>query len=105
MFRDVLYMTVSGRVGVWGGGRDASQEAKYVESWPDTTSAWAGWNRFDIPVDRYGGVHSLPLCTIRTLGLLLVTRLASRKILIEQNIKKLTGPALYVLCGCNPEAK
>jgi hypothetical protein len=33
------------------------QEAKYVESWPNTTSAWAGWSRFDIPVNRYGGVH------------------------------------------------
>jgi hypothetical protein len=39
------------------------QEAKYVERWPNTTSAWAGWSRFDIPVDRYGGVHSLLLCT------------------------------------------
>jgi hypothetical protein len=36
-----------------------AQEAKYVESWPSTTSAWAGWSRFDIPVDRYAGVHSL----------------------------------------------
>ncbi len=35
------------------------REAKYVESWLNTTSAWAGWSRFDIPVDRYGGVHSL----------------------------------------------
>jgi hypothetical protein len=34
-----------------------SQEAKYVECWPNTTSAWAGWSRFDIPVDRYGGVR------------------------------------------------
>ncbi len=34
-------------------------EAKYVERWPSTTSAWAGWNRFDIPVDRHGGIHSL----------------------------------------------
>jgi hypothetical protein len=25
------------------------QEAKYVKSWPYTTSAWAGWSRFDIP--------------------------------------------------------
>ncbi len=33
------------------------QEAKHVESWPNTTSAWAGWSRFDIPVDRYAGVH------------------------------------------------
>jgi hypothetical protein len=30
---------------------------------------------------------------------LAATRLASRKILIEQNIKKRTGPALCVLCG------
>jgi hypothetical protein len=34
----------------WGGGRHASQEAKYVERWPNTTSALAGWSRFDIPV-------------------------------------------------------
>jgi hypothetical protein len=27
------------------------------------------------------------------------TRLASRKIFVEQNIKKRTGPALCVLCG------
>ncbi len=39
------------------------QEAKYVERWPNTTSAWAGWSRFDIPVDRYGGVYSLLICT------------------------------------------
>jgi hypothetical protein len=45
-----------------------NQEANYVESWPNTTSAWAGWSRFDIPVDRYGGVHSLLICTSRTLG-------------------------------------
>ncbi len=32
-------------------------------------------------------------------GLLPATRLASRKILIEQNIKKRTAPALCVLCG------
>jgi hypothetical protein len=42
--------------------KSASQEAKYVESWPSTTSAWAGWSRFDIPVDRYGGVYSLLIC-------------------------------------------
>jgi hypothetical protein len=41
-----------------------AQEAKYVESWPNTTSARAGWSRFDIPVDRYDGVHSLLHCTI-----------------------------------------
>jgi hypothetical protein len=29
------------------------QEAEYVERWPNTASAWAGWSRFDIPVDRY----------------------------------------------------
>jgi hypothetical protein len=45
-----------------------TQEAKYVESWPNTTSAWAGWIRFVIPVDRYSGVHSLLLCTSITLG-------------------------------------
>jgi hypothetical protein len=73
------------------------QEAKYVESWPNTNSAWAGWSRFDIPVD--GGVHSLLLCTRLHGGLLPVTRLPSRKILSEQNIKKRTGPALCVLCG------
>ena len=44
------------------------QEAKYVESWPNTTFAWAGWRRFDIPVDRYGGVHFLLLCTSSSLG-------------------------------------
>jgi hypothetical protein len=43
------------------------QEAKYVERWPNTTSAWAGWSRFDIPVDRYGGGHSLLHCTSITL--------------------------------------
>jgi hypothetical protein len=32
-------------------------------------------------------------------GLLPATRLASRNILIKQNIKKRTGPALCVLCG------
>jgi hypothetical protein len=35
--------------------------------------------------------------------LLPVTRIASSKILIEQNIKKRTGPALCVLCGRGPE--
>jgi hypothetical protein len=43
------------------------QEAKYVESWPNTTSAWAGWSRFDIPGDRSGGLHSLLVCTSITL--------------------------------------
>jgi hypothetical protein len=44
------------------------QEAKYVEGWPSTTSARPGWSRFDIPVDRYPGVHSLLRCPSRTLG-------------------------------------
>jgi hypothetical protein len=39
------------------------QKAKYIESWPNTTSAWAGRRGFDIPVDRYGGVHFLLQCT------------------------------------------
>ncbi len=29
-----------------------SQEAKYLESRPSTTFAWAGWSRFYILVDR-----------------------------------------------------
>jgi hypothetical protein len=76
----VMYITHTG-VGL-------SKEAKYVESWPSMTSAWAGWSRFDIPVDRYGGVHSLLLCTNVHWGFLPATRLASRIILIEPNIKK-----------------
>ncbi len=44
-----------------------TEEAKYVDSWPNTTSAWAGWSRFNIPVDRYGGVHSQLICTSITL--------------------------------------
>jgi hypothetical protein len=35
-------------------------------------------------------------------GLLPATRLASRKILIEQNIKRQTGPALCVFCLLGP---
>jgi hypothetical protein len=45
----------------------AAQEAKYVEGWPNKTSAWAGWSRFDIPMDRPDGVHSLLICTSSTL--------------------------------------
>ncbi len=80
-----------------------TQKAKYVERWPNTTSAWAGWSRFDIPVDRYGGVHSLLICTRSTVywGLLPATRLAIRRILIQQNIKKRTGPAFWLLCVSN----
>jgi hypothetical protein len=81
--------------------RGTTQEAKYIERWPNTTSAWAGWSRFDIPVDRYDGLHSLLICTSSPWGFLPATRLASRKILIVQNIKKLTGPALWLLCGYN----
>ncbi len=44
------------------------QEAKNVERWPNTTSAWAGWSRFDIPVDRYGRVRSQQICTRIPLG-------------------------------------
>jgi hypothetical protein len=64
----LMYSNVYGRIR-GGGRRDARlplhptptlpQGAKYVEGWPNTTSAWAGWSRFDIPVDRYGGVHNL----------------------------------------------
>jgi hypothetical protein len=70
-----------------------TQEAKYIERWPNTTSSCAGWRRFDIPVDRYGGVYSLLQCSSSTLGSP-TSRLANRKILIEQNIKNRTGPAL-----------
>ncbi len=49
-------------------GTVPSQEAKYVERWPNTTSSWVGWSRFDIPVNRYGGVHSLLICTSSLLG-------------------------------------
>jgi hypothetical protein len=35
-------------------------------------------------------------------GPLPATRLASREILIEQNIKKRTGPSLWLLCGNEP---
>jgi hypothetical protein len=79
-----------------------SQEAKYVERWPSTTSAWAGWGGFDVPVDRYAGLLEYIPCycgPAEHWGLLPATRLASRKILIEQNIKKRTGLSLCVLCG------
>jgi hypothetical protein len=62
-----------------------TQEAKYIESWPNTTSALAGWGRFDIPVDRYGGVRTFPATLYQqyTGVSYLLNRLASRKILIE----------------------
>jgi hypothetical protein len=74
----------------------SAQEAKYVESWPNTTSAWADRGRFYIPADKPNRVHSLLICTGCTLRLLPLSGLDSRKILIEQNIKRRTGPALYV---------
>jgi hypothetical protein len=53
-----------GRRNTWNAHRCMyTQEAKYVESWPRTTSAWASWSRFDIPINWYGGVHSLLICT------------------------------------------
>ncbi len=74
------------------------QEAKYVESWPSTTSAWADWSRFDIPVDRYRGVQYMPCYSAPAVhwGLLPAPWLASRETLIAQSIKKRTGPALCV---------
>ncbi len=51
-----------------GATRGTTQEAKYIEGWLNTTSAWTGWSRFDILVDRYGGVHSLLICTSSQLG-------------------------------------
>jgi hypothetical protein len=72
----------------WGSSprKLVTQEAKYVERWPNTTSAWAGWSRFDIPVDRYGGVHSLLICTSSILGSPTCHRrgLASRKYLFNK---------------------
>jgi hypothetical protein len=43
-----------------GAGGVPPQEAKYVERWPNMTSAWAGWSRFDIPVDTVGMVEYIP---------------------------------------------
>ncbi len=99
MFIDVQYRVRQGRG--WGRGRWVSPKRlnTWVESWPNTTSAWADCSKFDIPVGRYGGVHSLLICTSSTRGSSTCTRLASREILIEQNIKKRTGPALWLLCG------
>jgi hypothetical protein len=71
-------------------------EAKYGKRWPSTTSAWAGWSRFDLPVDRYVEYILCYVSLAEYWGPLPATRLASRKILIEQNIKKRTGTAL---CG------
>jgi hypothetical protein len=48
-------------------------------------------------------VEYIPCCTAPALhwGLLHATRLASREILFERNIKKRTGPALFVLYGAH----
>jgi hypothetical protein len=58
------------------------------------TSAWAGWRRFYIPVEA-DRVHSLLVCISSTLESP-TCLLAGRKILIDQNIKTWTGPALCV---------
>jgi hypothetical protein len=54
---------------VWRGVRPIRQlepkRLKNVESCPNTTSAWAGWSRFDIPVDRSDGAHSELIFTMQ----------------------------------------
>jgi hypothetical protein len=73
MFSNILSVVPPRCLKMLRGG--ASKRLKmYIESWPNTTSVWAGWRGFDIPVDRSGGVHSLLLCPSCTLGLLPVTR-------------------------------
>jgi hypothetical protein len=77
----------------------STQEAQYVERWPNTTSALAGWSRYEI--FQWIGTVEYILCyggPAEHWGPLPATRLASRKILIEQNIKKRTGPSLCVRC-------
>ncbi len=76
-----------------------TQEAKYVESWPNTTSAFLAGA--DLILQWIGMMERIPCYSILELhqGLLPAARLASRKILIKQNIKKRTGPSLCVLCG------
>jgi hypothetical protein len=61
-----------------------TQEAKYIECWPNTTSAWACWRRFDIPKERYGGVHPCYCEPAVHWGLLPASRLASRKYLLSK---------------------
>ncbi len=46
----------------------STPEAKYIERWPSTTSAWAGSRGFDILEKRYSGVPSLLLSTSCTLA-------------------------------------
>jgi hypothetical protein len=71
-----------------------TQEAKYVECGSNITFVLTGWSRFKISVNRYGGLHFQLISTSITMVLLLATRLANRKILIEHNIIKRTGSAL-----------
>jgi hypothetical protein len=75
-----------------------TQEAKYVERWPNMTSAWAAWSRFDIPVDRYVGVHSLLICTSSPLESPTCHQASQHENTYCTKIKKLTGPALWLLC-------
>jgi hypothetical protein len=67
-----LYVCTPWKPVTWGLTEEAddfpTQGAKYVEGWPSTTSAWAGWRKFDIPVNRDGGVHSLLICSSSPLG-------------------------------------
>ncbi len=74
-----------------------TQEVWYVVSWPNTTSA--GLAGADLIFQWIGLMEYIPCCTAPALhrGLLPATRLASRIIFIEQNIKKRTRPALCVL--------
>jgi hypothetical protein len=68
------------------------KEAKYIESWPTTASAGADWRSFYISA---GLMEFIPCYSVSAVhwGLIPVTRLASRIILIEQNIKRQTRVA------------
>jgi hypothetical protein len=74
-----------------------TQEAKYLKRWPSTTSAWAGWSRFDIPVNRYDGVHSLLICTSSILGSPTCHQASQQDNTYWAKYPKRTGPALCVL--------
>jgi hypothetical protein len=79
---------------------DTIREAKYVENWPNSASAWAGWRRFDIPVDKSDGVHSLLIftsCTYTGSLYLPMSEPPGEYVLLEQNIKRRTGQHSYVL--------
>jgi hypothetical protein len=73
------------------------QEAKYLESWPNTHDFLPGLAGADLIFQRIGLVEYIPCYSAPAVhwGLLPATGLASRKILIEQNIKRRTGPELY----------